>query len=33
VQTVPNREFAIESTDREITIDCGDVEWGGELTS
>ena len=32
VQTVPTREFAIESTNREITIDCGDVEWGGELT-
>jgi len=33
VQNIPTREFAIESTEREITIDCGDVEWTGELTA
>jgi hypothetical protein len=32
VMSVPTREFAIESTNREVVIDCGDVEWGGELT-
>jgi hypothetical protein len=33
VQSVPTREFAIESTNREVVIDCGDVEWDGEMTA
>jgi len=28
----PTREFGKESADREIEIDCGDVEWKGENT-
>ena len=27
----PNREFAKESTDREIEIDCGEATWEGEV--
>ena len=31
VTTPPARDFAKESTDRQITIDCGEANWEGEL--
>ena len=31
VTTPPTREFAKESSDREIIIDCGEATWEGEL--